>query len=115
MMKWMGWLLSDHSAYMENAQQSEQPQNIRPKMSIESINKSLNTAWKNANPVKIQLAIIDSANQTEEFSGVIAGYLNDRIFLQQKNGDLKSIRTSTIANVQIKKAEKWWLNGNPVR
>ena len=48
MKKWLGWILSDHSAYMEKASISERPVEPKPEQSQETISDILEDAWQNA-------------------------------------------------------------------
>ena len=55
MKKWLGWILSDHSAYMEKASISERPVEPKPEQSQETISDILEDAWQNAKIVAVQI------------------------------------------------------------
>lgn len=56
MAKWMGWLLSDHSAYLNEAAKSDLPAAPLSEMTAEDIDSTLQNAWLNSKAVSIQLA-----------------------------------------------------------
>lgn len=108
MIKWMGWILSDHSAYMEGASQQAQPREVKPEMAAAEISANLQTAWKSGQTVLIQSDTLENNCFTAEYQGTVAGYQGDQIYLQLANDSVKFFHLDEIRYVELQAAEKWW-------
>ncbi|MCH4007926.1 DNA-directed RNA polymerase subunit beta [Companilactobacillus sp.] len=108
MMKWMGWLLSDHSAFMEGEKNKENLQPILPQMGVVDISDRLQQAWESADYVSIQLNVLNHDNFVPELVGVVVGFDAGRIYLQMDSGETKLLRVEEIRSVIPVREDKWW-------
>lgn len=108
MKKWLGWILSDHATFMEDATVSETPVDPKPQQSPETISDVLEDAWQNAKIVAIQMGTIYNDGLLPDVEGAVIGYWDDQVYLQQKTGDVKALSTTDIRNVQLLNPDKWW-------
>lgn len=69
MMKWMGWILAGHSAYLETEQQQQRPTPARPEMALPQIDSVLQTSWQEGAAVTLQLNVLENNQHVAEFSG----------------------------------------------
>ena len=91
MKKWLGWILSDHATFMEDATVSETPVDPKPQQSPETISDVLEDAWQNAKIVAIQMGTIYNDGLLPDVEGAVIGYWDDQVYLQQKTGDVKAL------------------------
>lgn len=108
MKKWMGWLLSDHTTYLEDQKQSEKPSETRKEMSIEKISNILNIAWKYHKVISIQLNFLYHGKYVSELIGCIQGFQDGQLFIQESDDELRMIHVEDIRNVALEDATKWW-------
>lgn len=108
MIKWMGWILSDHSAYMESESQQAQPREVKPEMPAAEISANLEAAWKSGQTVLIQSDTLENNCFTAEYQGVVAGYQGDQVYLQLANDSVKFFHLDEIRYVELVAADKWW-------
>ncbi len=109
MMKWMGWLLSDHSAFMENAKQAEKPVPVKSEMTPTEIQRTLQTAFEQNRAVWIQPNIIADGQYVPEVGGYPVTFYAGRVYLEQAGHQLWMIHVETIRHVALQSNEKWWL------
>ena len=112
MIKWMGWLLSDHSAYMEQAQRQAQPQPSRPVMTQSELNGNLQQAWEQGQAVLVQAADLEHDQLVAALKGWLVGYDAGQVYLQTETGQVHSLVISQLRYVHLLPAEKWWLHGD---
>ena len=108
MKKWLGWILSDHSAYMEEAAISEQPVQPKPEQTQETINGVLEDAWQNSKIVAVQIGTPYDDRLLPDIEGAVIGHWDDQVYLQLKTGEMKSINAAEIRNVQLLNPDRWW-------
>lgn len=108
MMKWMGWLLSDHSAYMSVAAKSDKPEPELSEMSFEKINACLQHAWEQSQSVAIQLAELENGQYLPLVEGAVCGFVDGQVYLQQKTGGMRMVQVEEIRHVELMDATKWW-------
>ena len=108
MIKWMGWILSDHSAYMEGESQQAQPREVKPEMPANEVSANLQSAWESGQTVLIQSDTLENNCFTAEYRGTVAGYQGDQIYLQLANDSVKFFHLDEIRYVEGLAAEKWW-------
>lgn len=108
MKKWLGWILSDHSAYMEKASISERPVEPKPEQSQETISDILEDAWQNAKIVAVQIGTPYDDRLLPDIEGAVIGHWDDQVYLQLKNGDTQSINAADIRNVALLNPDRWW-------
>ncbi|POE40582.1 DNA-directed RNA polymerase beta subunit [Lacticaseibacillus paracasei] len=108
MKKWLGWILSDHSAYMEEAAISEQPAQPKPEQSQEIISDVLEDAWENAKIVAVQVGTPNDEHLLPDIEGAVIGRWDDQVYLQLKTGEMQSIDAAEIRNVQLLNPDRWW-------
>lgn len=108
MKKWLGWILSDHSAYMEEASISERPVEPKPEQSQETISDILEDAWQNAKIVAVQVGTPYDERLLPDIEGAVIGHWDDQVYLQLKNGDTQSIDAADIRNVALLNPDRWW-------
>lgn len=112
MIKWMGWLLSDHSAYMEQAQHQAQPRPSQPVMALSKINENLQYAWEQSQAVLVQAANLENNQLVAALKGWLVGYDAGQIYLQTETGQVHALVINQLRYVQPLPAEKWWLHGD---
>lgn len=108
MMKWMGWLLSDHSAFLDSVRTSEQPRQVEDEMDDMAINESLQSSLDYSKSIVIQLDILKNNNYVPEIHGIVAGFENDQVYLYLDDGSVKSIFVEAIRYVKLEQTIKWW-------
>ncbi|WP_318766192.1 DNA-directed RNA polymerase subunit beta [Lactiplantibacillus carotarum] len=108
MMKWMGWLLSDHSAYMETAARTAQRDPVAPQLDVATINQRLQVAWQTVNVVAIQPNTVVDQQYVAVIHGIIVGFNAGQLFVQAADGQLQTVTITQIRSVVLVAAEKWW-------
>lgn len=109
MKKWMGWLLSDHSAYMAEEASSERPGPLLPEMTPEDIDEKLQDAWTNSKPVAIQLTALYDGRTLPLIEGAVVGSTNGQVTLMNRDtGKMRTLSTADMRHVDIIKPEHWW-------
>ncbi|AKP66813.1 hypothetical protein [Companilactobacillus ginsenosidimutans] len=111
MMKWMGWLLSDHSAFMEGEKVKERLTPVKPEMEVEIISEQLKDAWENSKSVSVQINVLENDEYVPEIEGVVVGFDTGRIYLQLDSGETRLLHLEEIRCVNIQKNDKWWTDG----
>lgn len=114
MMKWMGWLLSDHSAFMENAKGKEQTHLVKSEMSWTEINSNLKIAWEKSEMVVVQLNMIENSAYIPEIKGMVIGFNAGQIYLLLDNGDTRLIHVEDIRYVELVNNIKWYNDDNAI-
>ncbi|BDZ31587.1 DNA-directed RNA polymerase subunit beta [Lactiplantibacillus sp. WILCCON 0030] len=115
MLKWMGWILSDHSAYMESVGKQTRPREVKPEMPVTQISANLQKAWKTGQAVIVQSDTLENNCFTAEYHGQVAGYQGDQIYLQLANDSVKFFHLDELRYVEIPTAEKWWSHDDTTR
>lgn len=108
MKKWLGWILSDHSAYMEEASISERPVQPKLEQSQEIISDILEDAWQNAKIVAVHVGTPNDEHLLPDIEGAVIGRWDDQVYLQLKTGEMQSIDAAEIRNVQLLNPDRWW-------
>ncbi|WP_125590969.1 DNA-directed RNA polymerase subunit beta [Companilactobacillus jidongensis] len=108
MVKWMGWLLSDHSAFLDHIHTSERPRQIETEMDNMAINECLRSSLDYAESIAIQLDILKNNDYVPEIHGIVAGFENNQVYLYLKDGSIQSIFTEDIRYAELEKNVKWW-------
>lgn len=114
MMNWMGWILADHSAYLEHEQRQHQARPVMPEMTAQQITESLRVSWENRVAVTIQLNILNQETYVPVMVGTVVGFNHDQTYLRLSDGTLKTVQLRTIRAVTLGRNEKWWLHANPI-
>ena len=108
MMKWMGWLLSDHSAFLDSVHTSERPRHIDDEMDNLSISNCLQSSLDYSKSITIQLDILNNNNYVPEIHGIVAGFDSNQVYLYLEDGSVKSIFAEDIRYAEIEERDKWW-------
>lgn len=108
MAKWMGWLLSDHSAFLEDAASANNTQEFLPQMSPAAIESQLEYSWEHSHAVSIQLTTLVNDEPLPSIEGVVVGYGGGQINLMLKNSEMSTLNTEDMRNVQPMPDTKWW-------
>ncbi|MFD1400254.1 DNA-directed RNA polymerase subunit beta [Lacticaseibacillus suilingensis] len=108
MKKWLGWILSDHSAYMESQAIDEKPTPEKPEQKASVIDQILQTAWEQGQVVAIQLNALYDGQYRRDLEGPILGYADGQIYLQRKDGLVLPVQVEDIRHIDVLNATKWW-------
>lgn len=108
MKKWLGWILSDHSAYMESQAIDEKPTPEKPEQKASVIDQTLQTAWEQGQVVAIQLNALYDGQYRRDLEGAILGYADSQIYLQRKDGLVLPVQVEDIRHIDVLDATKWW-------
>lgn len=108
MMKWMGWILAGHSAYIESEQQQHRQAPVQPEMPADKIDQVLQMSWQTHATVLVQLDVLDHHQYVAEFSGQVLGFNANQIYLQLPSAQLKSVYREDIRAARLATTEKWW-------
>lgn len=108
MAKWMGWLLSDHSAFLENAATANNSQEFLPQMTPAAIESQLEYSWEHSHAVSIQLTTLVNDQPLPSIEGVVVGYGGGQVNLMLKNSELSTLNTEDMRNVEPMPDTKWW-------
>lgn len=112
MMKWMGWLLSDHSAFIEKSKIKESAGEIKPEMNQQQISQNLAKAWENGEIVTIQMNLIEANSYVPEIKGQVIGFNTGQIYVLLEEGTTRRLTVGDIRYVLKTTSQKWWLNDN---
>lgn len=108
MVKWLGWLLSDHSAYLEQQQAVTRSQAVQPGMSVPALKKLFQFAWEQSQAVVIQPDLLEYGQYVAEIQGVIVGLAAGQVYLQTEQGRIHTIAIDAIHAAKVLPPEKWW-------
>lgn len=108
MKKWLGWILSDHSVYMESQAIDEIPTPEKPEQKASVIDQVLQTAWEQGQVVAIQLNALYDGQYRRDLEGPILGYADGQIYLQRKDGLVLPVQVEDIRHIDVLDATKWW-------
>lgn len=108
MKKWLGWILSDHSAYMESQAIDEKPTPEKTEQKASVIDQILQTAWEQGQVVAIQLNALYDGQYRRDLEGPILGYADGQIYLQRKDGLVLPVQVEDIRHIDVLDATKWW-------
>ncbi|RRK10836.1 DNA-directed RNA polymerase subunit beta [Lactiplantibacillus garii] len=114
MMKWMGWLLSDHSAYLESAARQRAGAPIEPQLSRQTINERLQTAWQSVNVIELQVNTLVNNHYPPLLTGVIVGFNAGTLAVQTGDGVIKTVGVANVRWVALVATEKWWDHDDPL-
>ncbi|WP_125608395.1 DNA-directed RNA polymerase subunit beta [Lapidilactobacillus bayanensis] len=108
MAKWLGWILSDHSAYMEQEAIAEQPIVAKVEMTTAEIDTVLKTAWLHTQPISVQLNIEFNHHYQADVQGIMVGFADGQIYLQDQADREEKIQVDLIRHVELMTLQKWW-------
>lgn len=108
MAKWMGWLLSDHSAYLAEAAHFDKPNRPLPAMSARDINILLTHAWEQSSAVSLQLNELYNNQYLPPVAGVVLGLAAGQVNIMQRNEQIQTVAVSDIRHAADLNATKWW-------
>lgn len=108
MMNWMGWLLADHSAYLEQEAVSGAPRAALVKMTAAAIEACLQQAWTQEQAVAIQMEALYGAPYLPDIEGQVLGTDVGRVFLQQADGRVQTVTVADIRHVRLIARPHWW-------
>lgn len=101
MVKWQGFMLSDHTAALKKQKPKEVQQQIiepKPQQTTEVITSTLAKAYHRKRTVTIQLNELDvNGNQTPDLKTHVLGYQDEMIILDNK----KSISIDDIRHIEF--------------
>ncbi|MEJ6400829.1 hypothetical protein [Nicoliella lavandulae] len=97
MMKWQGFMLSDHTAYIER-EQHHSTVVARPKQAQSIIKDMIDQSINEIRAVTIQLV---NHSDLIEVSGTIRGVQSDQLFIKTKAG-IESFALTAIKNIRFK-------------
>lgn len=108
MAKWMGWLLSDHSAYLEQEAHFDKPDHPLPAMSAREINVLLKRAWEQSSAVSLQLNELYNNQYLPPIEGVVMGLAAGQVNVMQRNEQIRTVAVADIRHAADLNATKWW-------
>jgi hypothetical protein len=110
MAKWLGWLLSDHTAYLSEKKKSGTPTPLLPQMRAADIDENLQTAWQKSKPITLQLTPdFDEDEHAPMISGAIVGFSAGQIsIMQRETGELATISVAEIRHAELVAPKHWW-------
>ncbi|MBW1606195.1 hypothetical protein [Lactobacillus sp. Sy-1] len=98
MMKWQGFMLSDHTAYIEREKHLAATV-TRPQQSINVIRDLVRQSLDEHLPTAIQINFWDH-DQPIEVKGMVKGVQSNQLFIRTSNG-IESFATDSIRNVHF--------------
>ena len=107
MIKWQGFLLSDHNEQMK--EEGKDRAFVAPKLlqSFEKRATVLSNAYYLKREVAIQMNILENAHYQKDIIGYVLGVDDNQIFLQTED-KIQMLSMDTIRNVQITDSTKWF-------
>ncbi|WP_125770317.1 DNA-directed RNA polymerase subunit beta [Companilactobacillus furfuricola] len=112
MLKWMGWLLSDHSAFMEKSRTQETDKEIKPQMDQQQISRNLASAWEDGAMISIQMNTIEVNSFIPEIKGQVIGFNAGQIYVLLEEGTTRRLQVEDIRYATTVPSQKWWLDDN---
>lgn len=108
MVKWMGWLLSDHSTYLKQQQVAAKDRPVQPGMRLSTLEALLQRAWEQSQAVIIQPDVLEYGQYVAEIKGVVVSLEAGQVYLQTPHDHIRTITIAAIHAAQIVPPEKWW-------
>ncbi|MGE9133521.1 DNA-directed RNA polymerase subunit beta [Lacticaseibacillus paracasei] len=108
MKKWLGWILSDHSAYLEDQANYERPVSPKSLQCEAVIDQRLQEAWQQSEVVAIQLNYSLDGLLSPDIEGTVLGYQENQVYLQQKSGRSQPVSVEDIRHVSLLDSVSWW-------
>lgn len=108
MEKWQGWILADHSAFLESEDKRLQPKRPKPEMTKDEINQVLEQAYVKSQVVEVQENTEYNGQYENCISGAIVGFSMGQLYLQRNTGKIMTIIVDDLRNAEMIDAEKWW-------
>lgn len=107
MVKWQGFLLSDHNEQME--QEGKDRTFVPPKLlqSEEKRASILADAYHLKREVAIQMGILENAHYPKDLVGYVLGVDHGQLFLQTEQG-IRTLSIEVIRNVSLTDSTKWY-------
>lgn len=107
MMKWQGFLLSDHYEQMERERKDQAF--VPPKLlqSAEKRDALLTDAYHLKREVAIQMNLLENAHYLPDVLGYVLGVEDGQLFLQTRNG-IQMLSLDAVRNVQLTDSIKWY-------
>ena len=107
MKKRLGWILSDHSAYMEEQANYDQPISPKSLQSEAVFDQRLQEAWQQSEVVAIQLNYSPDGLLSPDIEGAVLGHQENQVYLQQKSGRSQPVSVEDIRHVSLLDSESW--------
>ena len=110
MAKWLGWLLSDHTAFLSDKRKAGAPTPLLPQMDNSTIDSRLQVAWEKSQPITLQLTPdFDDDDHAPMIDGAIVGFASGQISLmQQATGEIANISVDQIRHIELLTPSHWW-------
>lgn len=110
MAKWLGWILSDHSAYMEEESVFERPLLPKSEMSAVEIDGLLQQAWEQSELISVQKNVEQDQRFEPDIQGALVGFNHGIIYIQGKDNQAQEVAVAEIRHIELLDAKKWWLS-----
>lgn len=107
--KWLGMMLSDHSEALKKESLRDKRIEVKPKkeMTEMEISNILYNAFVNEMPVLIQANALNNGYYYHDLQCKVFGNIENRIYLQLKDGRSTSCTLADIRNVEMMDISKW--------
>jgi hypothetical protein len=108
--KWLGMMLSDHSEALKKESLRDKRIEVKPKKEMTEIEISnvLYHAFVNESPILIQANALNNGYYYQDLKCKVFGNIENRVYLQLKDGRSVSCTLADIRNVEIMDISKWY-------
>lgn len=109
-MKWLGFMLSDHSESLHQMAENEKEYEVKakPKQSLAEIGEILAEAYQIKKPVAIQANILRNGSYFKDVPCLVAGVFEEKIYLLLKDGRMVDTTLEDIRNVEFLDPKIWY-------
>lgn len=109
MAKWLGWLLSDHTAYLSAKKTDQQPTRLLPEMTAKAIDQTLQNAWEKSRPIALQLVPEFASEQAAAVAGAIVGFAAGQVtIMQAETGAMVRVQVADVRHAGLVTPKHWW-------
>lgn len=108
MAKWLGWLLSDHSAAMATGAAAEQAVPELAPMTQGEVRACLANAYAQTAPVTIQRGDRIDGELRRPVTGTVLGLVGDQVQLLVDDGRVLTVALTALRHASLAATDKWW-------
>lgn len=107
MVKWQGFILSDHMEQMLEEEQEQRYHAPLPELSTQDCAARLRQAYEAKRTVALQLNLLDDGHYPGEIFGQVLGVQDEQLYLEEESG-LRLIPLELIRHVRLTDPTKWF-------
>lgn len=110
-MKWLGLILSDQTELHKKQNEQEAAREsiaAKPEMTEFEITQVMQLSYLNQSPVNIQANILKDGKFYPDVNCIVAGFMDDDIYLQLKDGRTRTCTVDQVRNIEFADVNEWY-------